>query len=137
VWAAEGGLLDEEAVGVAHAMAPRPGPELAHGSVVETQALLGVDGHRMGAAAFGVNQESVAMSAVTEQTVVVVDGQVPEGPSEVMQEAVAFFAAVDDPAREDGQPRFWIVAAAALKLLRQRRGPIGDLHFPAVGMKDT
>ena len=71
-----GGLLDKKPVGVADAVFPGPGPELRHRCVVHTQAALGVNGHSVGAAGFGVNLQAMLMRALAEVLVVVVDGQV-------------------------------------------------------------
>ncbi len=127
-----GGLLDEEAVGVADAMPPRPGPELAHGRVVEAEALLGVDRHRVRPAGLRMNLQPVPVGAVAEEPVVIVDGQVAHRPAKVVQEAVAHDAAVHDPAGDDRQVRQQVVAAALAEFLAQRGRPVGDLDLPTI-----
>ena len=130
-----GGLLDEEAVGVADAMPPGPGPELGHRHVVETQAALGVDRHRVRPAGFGMDLQAVPVRPVAERAVMVVDREVAEGLAEIVQEPVADRAAVDDAAGHHRQERQQIVAAALAELLAQRGRPVDGLHLPAVGVQ--
>ena len=130
-----GGLLDEEPVLVADAMPPGPGPELAHRRVVAAEASLGVDRHGVRPAGLGMNLQAVPVRAVAEEAVVIVDRQVAQRLAEVVQEAVAHGAAVDDPAGHHRQTGQQVVAAAAAELLAQRRRPVGDLDLPTVGVQ--
>ena len=58
-----GGLLHEEAVGVADAMPPGPGPELGHRRVVRAEAALGVNRHRVRAAGLGMDLQAMLVRA--------------------------------------------------------------------------
>ena len=128
-------LLDEEAVFVADAVLPRPGPELRHGHLVHAEATLRVDRRGMGAARLRVGLQARLRRVRHERLVVVGDRQVAEGLPEIVEEAVGGLAIVDDAARQRRQERQEIVAAALPELGAQGGRPVDGLDFPTVGVE--
>ena len=109
------GLLDEEPVVVADPVPPRPCPELRHGHVVETEAALRVDRHRVRPAGLRMDQQPVLVGSVAKRAIVVVDYQVAQRLAKIVEESVARVAALDDAAGQHRQPRQRIVPAALLE----------------------
>ena len=89
------------------------------GASSHAEAALGVNGHRVRAARFGMNLQAVPVRIVAEEAVMVVNREVAERLAVVSQKAVALLPAVDDAAGHHRQERQQVVAAALPKLLPQ------------------
>src|SRR3989339_194078 len=119
-----GWLLHEETVLVPDPVPPRPCPEFAHRSIIKTQASLCINGHRVRAARFRVNQHSMPVSAVTEWTVMIVDSEITYRLLEIVHESVTGIPVVNNPACQDRHPWQHVVTAPLPEFLTDRRRPV-------------
>ena len=128
-------LFDKKAVIVANAMGPGPRPKFAHGGIVPAEAALGVNRHRVRTAAFRMDADAEFVRLIAKQAVMVINRQITKGLPVIKQKPVAFRAGIDDAPGQHRQPRQQIIAMPFLKFLAQRRRPVGQLNFPAIGVK--